>query len=144
MGESTDSGPDGDDRPEEKSEAPSDEDSGTTDHDGDDDDAELDKKRKWAVVPLEFSLYKSWDLAQHETANIYAAIRVELAEINAAAGLMNIKTVQQQAEITYIAIGYTKPTGFPDAAQSATKFFVVLLVDLVNVSGARSAASTRQ
>ena len=51
---------------------------------------------KRAVVPREFSLYKFWDLAQHDTADVHAALRVELAEINAAAGLMNIKTVQPQ------------------------------------------------
>ena len=56
LGESTDSGSDGDDQPEEKSdeEVPGDQESGTNDHDVDD-DADLDKKRKRAVV----SLYKS-------------------------------------------------------------------------------------
>ena len=97
LDKSTDSDSDGEDHSETKSDedVPVDQDSDTKGHDGDD-DAELDKKRKRAVIPRESSLYKSWDLAQHGTADVHAAIRVELVEINAAASLMHIKTVQHQ------------------------------------------------
>jgi len=97
VGESSDSESDGEDLSEKNSDedVSVDQDSDTKGRDGDDDE-ELDKKRKRVVIPRVFSLYKSWDLSQHEAVDVHAAIRVELAEINAAAGLMNIKTVQHQ------------------------------------------------
>ena len=109
MGESTDSGSDGDDQPEEKSdeEVPGDQESGTNDHDGDD-DADLNKKRKRLVVQREFSPYKSWDLAQHKTADVHAAIRVELAEINDL--LTSLKSVDRTVLPTTHAFVLLMPT----------------------------------
>ncbi|MEI8346695.1 MAG: hypothetical protein WCG27_04455 [Pseudomonadota bacterium] len=74
----------------------------TEDHDDisadDDDDAEssIGKKRKAPNKKRVFVPQKTWDLDEHDSADVHAAIRVELGQINTQAGLSKVKTLQHQ------------------------------------------------
>ena len=64
----------------------------------DDDDAEFSicKKRKAPNKKRVFVPQKTWDLDEHDSADVYAAFCVELGEINTQAGLSKVKTLQHQ------------------------------------------------
>ena len=64
--------------------------------DDDDADSSIGKKRKAPNKKREFVLQKTWDLDQHDAADVHAAIRVELGKINTQAGLSKVKTLQHQ------------------------------------------------
>jgi hypothetical protein len=56
--------------------------------------SDTSQSKKRAKIEHDFILYKSWDLGQHEAADVHTTIKVELAKINTQAGINNLKTSQ--------------------------------------------------
>ena len=59
-------------------------------------DSSIGKKRKAPNKKRVFVPQKTWDLDEHDSADVHAAIRVEFSEINTQAGLSKVKTLQHQ------------------------------------------------
>jgi len=99
----------------------------------DDDDAEssIGKKRKAPNKKRVFVPQKTWDLDEHDSADVYAAFCVELGEINTQAGLSKVKA--SSLALTKFGLGFNR-LGVYFTAWTSIQVFTYALLQIIYIA----------